>query len=317
MTLIISKASINYILQVSDRLVTMDQKPFDPLSNKSIIYCALNGILSISYTGVAFIGSLPTDQWIAEKLLGHSFQEVKKPPAFGNRETNFKYIGPALQMLRESLNNVIHSEIKPELRNDWFEKSFDLCIDGWVWGSKGKYRPFLTCISKPPKSHTFEYKIEPRRWYLGGRFKVGAAPSGNISGDILQSLVNKLANNKPDEAEVNLVSTIREVSKSNRLVGADCMSILLPPPPIAHQIPARVRFIPSKDATAILTSNSGKRIVKVAYTPWLIGPGSFSSPAIISGKGWEVGLCYYRIAFDGPEDPNVVGIFNALERPQF
>jgi hypothetical protein len=79
------------------------QKAFDEFANKSIVYCAFNGILSISYTGHAFIGSLPTDQWIAEKLIGTSFPNNRKPPAIGFGETKFVFIGPALQMLREEL----------------------------------------------------------------------------------------------------------------------------------------------------------------------------------------------------------------------
>ena len=288
MTLIISKASKDYILQVSDRLVTMSQQPFDPLANKTIIYCAFNGILTISYTGRAFLGGIPTDQWLAEKLLGMTLPRDHKPTSFGGCKTKFLYVGPAMKELKDSLNKAINTDIEPKFRQDWIEKSFDLCVEGWVWGSKGNYWPFLASISKPPKSYTFEYRIEPRRWYLGGKYRVSAAPSTNISKDVLQSLTDKLANNNSDEAEANLVFTIREVSKSNPLVGADCMSILLPPPPIAQQIPARVRFIPKKEAIAKLYRKDKQHIVKVAYSPWLIGPQSFSSPSIISGKGWEI-----------------------------
>lgn len=316
MTLILSKSCINYVIQVSDRLVTQSQENFDELANKSIVYCAYNGILSISYTGHAFIGSLPTDQWIAEKLLGESFPRDRKPPAIGFGKTKFVYIGPAFQMLKEEFNKAYHTEIKSEFRNDWVDKSFDLCIDGFVWGSKGNYRPFAAWLSKPQRSEIFEYGCRPRRWYLGGRFAVSAAPSLNISKDIMQSLVDQLANKNFNEAEENLVNAIREISKSNPLVGGDCMSILLPPPNVAQNSPVRVKFIPINGGKAILHSNTRQTIINVAYTPWLIGPGSFSSPSIISGKGIEIGLCYYKVTFDAPQDSQVLAVFSSLERPK-
>jgi hypothetical protein len=42
-------------MQVSDRLVTRDSAPFDFLSNKSLIIVAANGVVTLSYSGRAFL----------------------------------------------------------------------------------------------------------------------------------------------------------------------------------------------------------------------------------------------------------------------
>src|SRR2546427_11400631 len=44
--------------------------PFDASSNKSIIYWARDAIVCIVYTGLAYVGPLPTDDWIVQKLTG-------------------------------------------------------------------------------------------------------------------------------------------------------------------------------------------------------------------------------------------------------
>src|SRR5437867_2015050 len=61
MTPIVSLASRRYVLQVGDRLVTRAAHPFDPFSNKAVIYFARDAVVSISYTGLAYLESLPTD----------------------------------------------------------------------------------------------------------------------------------------------------------------------------------------------------------------------------------------------------------------
>jgi len=48
---------------------------FDASSNKSIIFWARDAIVSISYTGPAYIGPLTTDGWIAQKLTGVDVSE--------------------------------------------------------------------------------------------------------------------------------------------------------------------------------------------------------------------------------------------------
>jgi hypothetical protein len=78
MTQTFSLATAEYVLQVSDRLVTrakvgasaLTHVPFDPDANKNIIFRARDGIVAISFSGNAFIRGVPTDRWIAERLYG-------------------------------------------------------------------------------------------------------------------------------------------------------------------------------------------------------------------------------------------------------
>ncbi len=74
MTLISSHIHPVFAVQISDRLVVEKRgtviKPFDPLSNKSVVFWARDAIVSISYTGQAFVGDMTMDEWVAATLMG-------------------------------------------------------------------------------------------------------------------------------------------------------------------------------------------------------------------------------------------------------
>ena len=49
MTLILTRASKDYVLQVTDRLVTQTGgKTFDAISNKNVLYCSRNGVVTLT-----------------------------------------------------------------------------------------------------------------------------------------------------------------------------------------------------------------------------------------------------------------------------
>lgn len=70
MTLIVSVRSYCGTLQMSDRLLSRGGEPWDPESNKTIVLSLSNAIVSISYSGPAYIEGFPTDQWIVQRLTG-------------------------------------------------------------------------------------------------------------------------------------------------------------------------------------------------------------------------------------------------------
>jgi hypothetical protein len=86
MTLILGIYTNWHAIQVSDRLVrlaTAPPLPYDTLANKTVVYFARRGVLSISFTGIAYIGRTPTDQWVAEKLSGIDLSSARGT-AFGH-----------------------------------------------------------------------------------------------------------------------------------------------------------------------------------------------------------------------------------------
>lgn len=313
MTIILTRASIHYVLQVTDRLVTSKGAPFDSLANKNIVYCARNAIVSIGYTGHAFLGDVPTDQWIVEKLIGTTFDRGRKPPAFSLiTRSQWLDIGRSLQILKEALDNAIWSDVRKEWRQDWIERSFDVCIHGWQWNAKGRYRPFLALVAKPGNSNTFELQYTPRHWYVGDKFAVIAAPSPNISESEHDSLTDSSQGKPPDEAERVLVESIRRISMRIPEVGPHCMSILLAPPSIAR---GRVRYIPANTTFAIVTTASSRRLVLAAFSPWLVASNVIVAPSVMSGAGWQVALGPYVVDIEAPTNPDGTVTVEGQERP--
>ena len=76
MTLIITAINGACVVQVSDRLTTVKARnsevisDHDPCANKTIVYVARDGYMSISFAGIAYVGTCPTDDWLAIQLAG-------------------------------------------------------------------------------------------------------------------------------------------------------------------------------------------------------------------------------------------------------
>ena len=140
MTLILTRASPQYILQVSDRLLTRGRRrrPFDPVSNKTIVYFARDALVSIAYSGNAYLDETPTDQWMAGVLIGKRL-EPDDPGGLtiGPRE-GWLDIGQSIELLRTELGSAIsrlpQSEEPPSLH---------VVIAGWQWNRK-RARPIVT-----------------------------------------------------------------------------------------------------------------------------------------------------------------------------
>jgi len=53
--------------------------PYDHLANKTLILVATDGIITMSYTGDAFVARTPTDQWLAEAITGKEWGVPSMP----------------------------------------------------------------------------------------------------------------------------------------------------------------------------------------------------------------------------------------------
>lgn len=69
MTLILTLVTPSQVLQVSDRLVTRGTSRFDEFANKNVIFLAKNALVTIGYSGLAYLDGVPTDHWLAEQIV--------------------------------------------------------------------------------------------------------------------------------------------------------------------------------------------------------------------------------------------------------
>jgi hypothetical protein len=320
MTLVLTRASKDYVIQVTDRLVTVAGAQFDTVANKNVLFCARNGVITLGYTGLAYLGGVPTDQWIAEKLSGRTFARGESLPAFMAFPVAVRDVGQSLRQLKAGLEEV---PVEPKWRAQWQASSFDVSISGWQW-TRRRARPVMAWLSKPEGSLSVELDyMKPRHWFWDRgpdkkrfRFELQAAPASNISGAQMYALATRLEDCDCDRTESTIVGAIREVSGLVSEVGPHCISILVAPPNIAR---ARVRYLPlGQAASAIVsTSRAGTFSVPAAFTPWIVGPGGILAPAINAGTS-EVRIGPYLITLEAPNlpGPGIRGLFASQQRPR-
>jgi hypothetical protein len=324
MTLILTKASKHFIIQVTDRLVSRgvgrgNPVAFDPIANKNVVFAARNAVVTMGFTGVAFIGDLPTDQWIVEKLTGIEFSRTEKPPMmFSGKLPHWWDIGKSLLTLKDALSHA-RAEVQSQWRQQWTKLPFDISIAGWQWDTKGMSRPIVAWLSKPSGEDTVKLNYKERNWYYDQQqgsspFIVFSAPESNFKMKELQVLGADLQNKRVDDAEQIMLAAIRQVSRRNRMVGPHCMSIVMLPPSNGY---LRIRYIPDGGPAIMRLSTQNKTLhLPAAFTPWLVGQGGYMAPSIISGKGFTTGLGPYTVYLDAPDSgDNLKGAIGSHERP--
>ncbi|MBS0532712.1 MAG: hypothetical protein JSR72_01525 [Proteobacteria bacterium] len=112
MTLVLSAATPGFVIQAADRLLTKtvrnQTRASDPIANKTIVYRATDALVAISYSGVAYVRSQPTDEWLAELLWGAPIArgpDGNGPPAFGfAARPNAWTIDRAIDALRRAVD---------------------------------------------------------------------------------------------------------------------------------------------------------------------------------------------------------------------
>jgi hypothetical protein len=287
MTLIHTVATARWLLQVSDRLVTVTRparvERFDAQSNKTVVFHATDGIATLSYSGLAFLERAPTDAWIASKLNGveHPFDPTGVAFSFrmGIRRTVWPKLGLALQSLAAELTKL--TARKSRL------KGIPVCIAvaGWHWYRRKQPRPFVAEISRTTGG---EYKIDwsPRRH----RYHIAhlVLPDTPFADDELAEIDNCLARVDLTAASVVLVKSIQRVAARSETVGPDCMAVSLSHPYVQSPL-LRTEFV--------LHAGEEPAPLCRAYSPWVIGPRECFPPALMVGgasMSVRVGIYEYQ-----------------------
>ena len=323
MTLILGQLSHAFVLQVTDRLVTDQRSTVLPdfLANKNVIYFARDAVVSIGYTGVAYIGDLPTDYWIAGKLSG---ADITQRFNFMSRETSQMFdIGQALSFLARELE-------KSEVATG--DLGFELVMVGWQWKPSRRARaerppvPIVKELTKFQGGEFRQAERPPRHWYWKNGLYLTAHPG--LLFETMDKMMTRLRTEVPRKcagqpiektislAEEILVDAVRSVSSNNKQVGPNCMSVALFPP---HRSPlARVTFYPQDVHLACVTGSDFKSPpLSAAYTPWIIGPNIIHQPSVHVGPGsWDIPVGEFTVQLNGPHSPQMgLHAMSSQQRP--
>jgi hypothetical protein len=120
LTLILTCATRESVVQVSDRRLTRDGQLVDDNTTKAIYYC---GRVAIGYTGVAKIQGVDTAERLARELAPHEQLE------------------PALAAVAASLGPTLAAQHEPE--KQWLA----IVASGWATWKGTNLRPFVSTVS--------------------------------------------------------------------------------------------------------------------------------------------------------------------------
>ena len=265
MTLILTLVAANKIVQVSDRLLTLNGKVHEENANKAICVSCSNAHFSIGYTGVAEIDGQRTDYWIVDQI-----QSIFS--------LGYQDIGKVGQLLGEKLTDVF-SELKYEgLPIGLQDKGLKLVLAGFGGPVDGMHTdPFLAHITNmmPNALDTFDVgsRFTSEIWIGrdalqdGSRDKFGLFISGTRApftvGDNYSSGLNRCAKQvrrqlrridlgrEPSSRTTadRLAWLIRQASRHPRyrkFIGRDCLSTVIHPgsgPFLTHYHPEKAATI--------------------------------------------------------------------------
>ena len=288
------------VMQVTDRLISkQDLSPFDKASNKNVIFRATDAVVSVAYSGAAYIGVVPTDQWLAAILSG---DRDLASSDFTLRFTGGPRLWPTLATAAIRLRDAL-------TRLPLDVQFLDVTIAGWYQPrANAGARTILWSFTKEVGKATVwdrapRHYLLPRptfggvegslaRWISGtlngprgvnARSLVAAGPSQNVSAQSLREMAEEVreVRTQGDLQEARLVDALRREAGRTPGIGKDCISIVMPP----LQLGVRVRYCPSTENTAEVRVGARRLIRPVVYAPWIVSPGVSQAPSAISGGG--------------------------------
>ncbi len=305
-------------MQIADRLVTTDGRIFDPASNKSLIYVARNAIVTIGYSGLAYLDGIPTDEWIAQTLWGKELPRHDDGRAVGHvlggGPRQSIDIGRAIERVCCGCENALQNDRAPLKA-----KFLQIVFAGWQWrrmGSRTVWRPILHAISSERQNGQIRCDVDSitRYWHYERVLRDGKSclpfamlpvPSTTDIPDVRTAeLITRLGPvaHIPDTARQTLVKEIQTRAASIPTIGKDCMCIYMPFPPSSGDV-VEADYISAEYEPRI---PAWGEIYSGSYSPWIIGPASLHAPSIILGMH-KVRIGPFVVRLRSPSPPKGLG----------
>ena len=300
MTLILSFTTRRDVIQVVDRLVSMSKRtdkklrPFDPQSNKTLVYAARDAVVVISYTGLAYLDNMPTDQWIAQTLIDRPLA-IRSDGRPGAIQLVYQKVWPFFGTAVKRLSDAISGTMQKLRPVDSQSVTLKLVLAGWQLYRSKRPRPImLTIVWQPGRASCH---VDPMPRFLGRRAYLQIEPDGFLTKDEQQALLRSFQGRDALGIENGMVSALRLVAARSTGVSPDCICIMLPHPSLGW---ARIRYDSPVPQRRSLVSSAQSINIPIAFTPWIITQGGVLAPSIVSGPcATETPVGPYRLRIEG------------------
>ncbi|WP_212146456.1 hypothetical protein [Burkholderia cenocepacia] len=297
---------------------------FDPVSNKSILYEAADGLFTLSYSGRAHIGTRTTDEWIAAAL------DESVDQMFDNSDPDPSAVcltsGKSPRYSMTAVVDLIRRRLV-ELEDSVFEEhGIAIAMAGWgVNAPDGK--PDLFELRRVARSNDVQVNGFKRRPWIGRNTVVSMIGSGYTSdvecffGDRWAQIHSEPSMAAPERnseylqaLQGALVDTIRQASTTNQTVGANVHLNSLYAAG-GGQIAAVSQFFGvERHPTLIRRPNSPIEVPDAAMTGWILFPTEVYAPSYLVGTKTHKGnfTTIHQIGIVAERGPSFV--FRSVER---
>src|SRR5687768_4071 len=289
MTLILSQAGWRWALQVSDRLVSKIRQgtssPHDFRANKTVVFISARGVASLSYSGLSYVGTLPTDEWIAQAIAGEPYPKNDEGNPFLVISGHGSRPWPTLQQALSRVRTALDALWRGPHAGDLTRVPITIEISGWLLSRSNPPRPLLARISGPPGG---PYALRWGQRLRGSMSDVTAFPNHGLDGSRLAELLPHRNDVTLSHVLRSAVSLIRQVAVREPTVGTDCVSVTISP--LAYR-EVLIGYHPESPSVIVVDQPSGPEPVPVQFSPWILSPMATMAPAMFPlGDGTEIGV---------------------------
>lgn len=238
MTLHIAVACGSFVLTAGDRLLSAGRpgsySDWDACSNKTIIVYAQNGLVSVAYSGLAFVGGRPTDECLVEAISGRNRR------VFGAGDGSAISIGPPTKLTTGGVCSAVTAWLQELPGSQRDSIGVSVLVSGWTWKRRSDRdlricRTFVRGMSHSGVSGdaVVSWSANPI-WLrpgsmLGIHTAIGNSQPGGVEwlNDVLSDPMVTM-----DVIESAVVDEIRRQSRiPNSGIGSNVMTVVMPMDP--------------------------------------------------------------------------------------
>lgn len=275
MTLVLGISSFEFTAMASDRLVTLVdpgsgryRDDYDPLANKTLVLLTSDAIVSVGYCGSAYVAGKATDNWIAETAAPGVLGRDGEPGMFGGKT-------PSRLKLHQVCNR-----LRKGLASSQGGHGVTVMMVGWRI-RRGKCAPIHLVFGASSDLGRLPGLLMRPAWPFEAKFGyIGAQVSRREMHDALLNTRGNVLLDR-DKAVQFFTTLIREKAKVDRTVGSHVMTVVIPHPDARRVLCC---FDPSEGHYQEREVNGAKSRQLVAYSPWILTPGTFYAPTEATGE---------------------------------
>ena len=278
MTMILALVAHHVVIHASDRRTTLTRRGqrsavYSPIENKSAIFICRDAVGAIGYTGAAYIGTQPTDEWIANQITG-ALKTDKRPQgfviSFGRNGLNRKKLTALLFQLKQAMDALPTSvrSVGLTVQFSGFRIRRNRCFRFYAEIGLAAGGGMISSTMRMPRS--------PLENGLIGQ--VGDCKDAKDTLHTVMKHAEAVGTQEIEALRLAAVRTIRERASEVATVGADIMTITIPHPSVSREIVWQ--FEPATEHLGAIVGRARQDVFEAIYSPWILTPGSMMAPTI-------------------------------------